>query len=752
MIGTFPGKLALVEGDEVDVDLEIAGGRLRLTTGVSEIGAWPLDACLVTALPTGAYELTLDGERVAFSPDHPDAFSAVVARMAPVEPPPPSTGYDLEAALDQVLGGDASYEVPGLVEESAAEIAVTLEALFATAYPDYEIDEDVDEPLDAHPESDLGVASEPIVEPPSVPTPPPSIIEVVEEVVESDPAPLPDPIPSPPAVAGDAGFDLWSATPAGEEEIDESVEPLVDVSSWVGEVQDVPVWTPPPVAEDDGTEPEPLEEAEPVGEVDPLDRVDPIRIESPFPERSELGARWRPGSVEAGEDPEDGEVFDVAEGDDDAAGTGFDTSDSDVYRADEPDDVGLPEAWRIDELVDVADDADDDVAADDLSDAVDDLAADGDTPDGGYRPPTGRNGGFGTGGPPGGWQERPAPRSPDFGGDSAYPERGLRRGSEFDLEGAAASAGYSMPGDQVEMEEVVERIPARRGMGGIFSKSAGERFSAVSGALRDQPELDEDDDLGSVADQILASQEQLRSGSKVVRFTPALVKKVTIGLVILTIVGGFVLITPTVIGFLVDRVQSEVEVASPATTVPSGGSTVAPTPSTTVPENETTTGGIAVVDSRPVFELDAAGFVDRWNDTGSRVAESLVIDDVPAVGAFGLGFTRFLGMEGVVDDGGLMDSYTVVVDPLGDPQDDQLGIQAFGVAINVAEPEATGPELSSILLDMGLDVANPVVEGLGGSTARNGVIYALEYDEERQLIRLTVSAGSSSSQPEDPTP
>jgi hypothetical protein len=155
MIGTFPGKLALVEGDEVDVDLEIAGGRLRLTTGVSEIGAWPLDACLVTALPTGAYELTLDGERVAFSPDHPDAFSAVVARMTPVEPPP-ATGYDLEAALDQVLGGNVSYEVPGLVQESEAEIAVTLEALFATAYPDYEIDDEADGIADAEPRRCIG--------------------------------------------------------------------------------------------------------------------------------------------------------------------------------------------------------------------------------------------------------------------------------------------------------------------------------------------------------------------------------------------------------------------------------------------------------------------------------------------------------------------------------------------------------------------------------------------------------------------
>ncbi|MGF1665746.1 MAG: hypothetical protein ACFCVC_05685 [Acidimicrobiia bacterium] len=737
MIGTFPGKLALVEGDEVDVDLEIAGGRLRLTTGVSEIGAWPLDACLVTALPSGAYELTLDGERVAFSPDHPDAFSAVVARMTPVEAPPPAAGYDLEAALDQVLGGNASYQVPGLAEESAAEIAVTLEALFATAYPDYEIDEETDDEVVTAVYADLYAAPEPAVDPTSAPSPsqPDPSQPEIDEVLASEPDPVPvtDPITAPPAVAGDAGFDLWSGAPTAPPEAESdhpAVAPSFDVSGWVGEDQDVPVWTPSHVAE-----------AGVAGVAD----VDPIEIETPLPARSELGARWRPGAVED---------------DEDVAATGFGSSDHE-YQADEPEDVDLTDSWRASHLLEGTEQVpeaveallDQDVDPDDtvVDHESDDVPDNEDMPGGGraHPAPNGRNGGFGTGGSPGGWQDRPAPRSPDFGGDGAYPERGIRRGSEFDLEGAAASAGYSTPGDQVEMEDVVERIPARRGMGGIFSKSAGERFSAVAGAIRDQPELDEDDDSVSVADQILASQEQLRSGSKVVRFTPALVKRITIGLVIFSIVAGFVLITPTVIGFLVDRVQAEAEVEVPATTIPAGG-TVAP--STTVPEDETTTGGIEVVDSRPVFELDSAGFVDRWNDTGSRVTDSLVIEDAPAVGAFGLGFTRYLGLEGMVGDGGLIDSYTVVVDPLGDPQDDQLGIQAFGVAINVAEPEATGPELSSILLDMGLDVGNPVVEGLGGSTSRNGVTYALEYDDQRQLIRLTVSSGDSALQPETSTP
>lgn len=737
MIGTFPGKLALVEGDEVDVDLEIAGGRLRLTTGVSEIGAWPLDACLVTALPTGAYELTLDGERVAFSPDHPDAFSAVVARMAPVEPPAPTTGYDLEAALDQVLGGNASYQVPGLVEESAAEIAVTLEALFATAYPDYDLDAEVDAQVDDEvtADGDGDPAPESVVEPDSSKSTSPVGDAIVDH---PDPPSSPDPVTPSPEVPHDDHPDIWSGSPESleQDEDDQGAEPLVNVSGWVREEHDVPVWSPTAAAEDAGAV------------------ADPVAIESLPVDRSALGARWRPGAFEA--DVAD-DIHEVSDENIEAAaeGAGLDRSDDELYRSDEPRDVGLPSSRWVSDLLEAAvpepvetsfDQEIDDETDDEIQGEVDIGGEDG------QRPFRGRGGGFGRGGSPDDWRERPAPRSPDFGGDGVHPDRGFTRGTEFDLEGAAASAGHSMPGDDVEMQDAVERIPARRGMGGIFSKSAGERFSAVAGAIRDQADLDEEDESVSVADQILASQEQLRAGSKVVRFTPALVKKITIGLIIVSIVAGFVLITPTVIGFLVDRVQTEAEIASPSTTVPGSDSAVASTPSTTTPQNQTTTGGIEVVDARPVFELDSAGFVDRWNDTGSQVTELLVIGEAPPVGAFGLGFTRYLGLEGVVGDGGLVESYTVVIDPLGDPADDQLGIQAFGVAINVAEPEATGPELSSILLDMGLDVGNPVVEGLGGSTSRNGVTYALGYDGQRQLIRLTVTSADAGTQPESPTP
>ena len=38
MNGTFPGRIVLVEGDEVDVDLQISDEKIRLATPFAEIG------------------------------------------------------------------------------------------------------------------------------------------------------------------------------------------------------------------------------------------------------------------------------------------------------------------------------------------------------------------------------------------------------------------------------------------------------------------------------------------------------------------------------------------------------------------------------------------------------------------------------------------------------------------------------------------------------------------------------------------
>jgi hypothetical protein len=724
MIGTFPGKLTLVEGDEVDVDLEIAGGRLRLTTGVSEIGSWPLDACLITALATGGYELTLDGEHVSFVPDHPDAFSAVVAAMTPVQTiqvpqhrPPDDGGYDLEAALDQVLGGNEDYEVPGLAEESVDDIAVTLEALFATAYSDFDEVEDVEPQADADADAEPSVAQEsefafdeaPVHEiPDDVAVHEAPVDDTTVEVASVDEVPAREFEEPSPFAASSPG---WLDIDAGES--DDAVAPEV----WLGPESSSSIVETGPFHEAHGTSEDvpsldlPAADLEPelpeVGDLwtadSPAESVMEIADDQAVGpgsfDRDQLGARWRPGHDQDEESAED-------------LSSDFD----DGHLGEEPESSG----WQPEQPSD---------------------------------PPR-----FGRPRP----SLRPAANTSDptdFGGSgnggSMPPRDAYVRDSGFDLEGAAASAGHG-PGDDIETiddELLAERVPARRGIGGMFSKSAGERFSAVSGAMRERTdgEVDSsDDDELSVADQIIASQEQLRSGSKMVRFTPAVVKRVTIGLIIAFVISGLILISPTVIAFLVDRVESTAQQPPVPTTLPEAATTVPTTPPTTIPAEDAANPGDAITPvATSVFELSGPEFAERWNSTARAVSSSLAITSPPSSGAFGLGFTRYAGLEGVVGGTGNIDRYTVVVDPLGDPQDDQLGIQALGVAITVAEPESTGADLRQTLLDMGLDVTSPDVEGLGGSLNRGEVSYELVYDEGRQLIRLTVSRQGAEEQAGD---
>src|SRR5665811_1413430 len=86
MTGTFPGRIVLVEGDEVDIDLQMGAGKIRLATPFAEIGAWDMDAVEITPRPDGSFELAVDEDVVTFFPNDPSAFEAVIDE--PVATPP----------------------------------------------------------------------------------------------------------------------------------------------------------------------------------------------------------------------------------------------------------------------------------------------------------------------------------------------------------------------------------------------------------------------------------------------------------------------------------------------------------------------------------------------------------------------------------------------------------------------------------------------------------------------------------------
>ncbi len=770
MIGTFPGKLALAEGEEVDVDLEIAGGRLRLTTGVSEIGSWPIESCEITPAE-GGYRLTLDGEGVSFRPDHPDAFAAVAGGMASTETPPTApraasagastSAFDLEAALDQVLGGGEDYTsiVP---DESADDIAVTLEALFATAYPEFDTDEDdfADQPSDTSTaDSDADdrdrVASTPDVSAQGAAEPDEAVARVegadhiagaeVEVVANASDEPADaessvsvfDTTASSSETAPEASDDWLQPSIDADHTADPAVDEraAIDASGWSHASTEVPEWEPQAAA--DPTVEDAEEDVEKAFDIENLDRLLGVSGGAEHGD-TEYGAADPAGDTAHPGDFDDVDALLDASREDSQEAI---ASEDAIYHAEEPD-------------LDVASEVEPDALADAIGfDLSSRAAADAPHVD----------------------DVEPAVSETDIehvryeAEAPAYRDRveaeevadALNPAASFDLDGAVSGVGYAEP---VEVEEPDVESAAARRSSGMFSKTATERFASVAGAMRDRAAAGGDGGVGgdggndeaddgemSVADQIMASQEQLRSGAKVRRFTPALVKKLTIGFVILFVIAGIALSTPAIIRYLADQVTDE-QAQPPATTLPQA-TTVPSTPgegavtTTTVDEQGSTDGEVPSFVAAPVLDLGSADFVERWDSIAGRVSSQILIGrEIPA-DTSGLGFTEFLGLEWSFDDDGTLAWYRLVLDPRGDATDDALGLQALGVAINVAEPDLSGSDLRTVMAELGLDVEDPTLD-LDGSVVRDGARYRLQYEEGRGLITMTIESASAAASDE----
>ena len=141
------------------------------------------------------------------------------------------------------------------------------------------------------------------------------------------------------------------------------------------------------------------------------------------------------------------------------------------------------------------------------------------------------------------------------------------------------------------------------------------------------------------------------------------------------------------------------------------------------------------------FDLTSEGFVERWNETAARVSPSLRFRSSLPAGDFEVGFSAYIAMIGSGQSGGI-GAYTLEIDPTGPSSSDQLGIQALGLAIAVADPTLEPSERAAVLGEMGLNVRDPELGGLDGTTTRNGVDYRLVFDSEDVVLRLTVAPRS----------
>ncbi len=245
------------------------------------------------------------------------------------------------------------------------------------------------------------------------------------------------------------------------------------------------------------------------------------------------------------------------------------------------------------------------------------------------------------------------------------------------------------------------------------------------------------DDEGWVSEDIIESQRSLRDSKSIRRFTSANLKKAAI-------VGGALALVG-VVAWQAPGVIASASFGSSFSTEETTTTTVAPTTTTTTsaPANTPTTTGTSTtvtVAETGVFSGSSNGFVDAWNAIGGPISPALRFPAYLPAGESDTDFTKYISISTVVDPSGVLESFTLSIDPSGPGNSDALGINCLGVVFAVTEPGLDGSGRKAALASLGFDVERPKLEGVDGEVVRAGIDYVLVYDNE--MLTLTVSPAS----------
>lgn len=299
------------------------------------------------------------------------------------------------------------------------------------------------------------------------------------------------------------------------------------------------------------------------------------------------------------------------------------------------------------------------------------------------------------------------------------------------------SVDESLDGEY-SVEEVGSDIRARFGTG-----SALDRLSEAIGSLKASG--GEEYTLGpnTVAEDVIVTQRSLRDKRlrEVARGKQLKVAAITMSVV--GVVTLLALLAPQALDFVRSyEGGAELPPTLPVTeTTVVATTTVADTTTPTIVPGDATLDDAGGVGSPggTIFDRPAPEFVATWNAIGDPVSAVLRFATNPLLGPFQQQFTPYLRFLGEVEPGGTVAGFSLVVDPTGPAEHDRLGMQALGVAIATVDPSRSPAGRASLLLDLGLNVRQPILEGIDGTVTDNGIVYRLVYDPEAILLTFTVT-------------
>lgn len=297
--------------------------------------------------------------------------------------------------------------------------------------------------------------------------------------------------------------------------------------------------------------------------------------------------------------------------------------------------------------------------------------------------------------------------------------------------------------EELDLEDAAEEQDER-----IGDRSALGRISAVIGSLRSSGEEHEgEDDDGvyhvgpnTVATDVLETQRNLREHQLKEMAKTKWLKWGGMAVATTAVIALFAFLTPRAIDFLQSYESDiapppEVETTAPPTAPSVAGADTAPDDTgVTTPE------ALPIgAEADTIFDRSSPEFITSWDAAGGAIDAVLMFDGFPQLGAFEEQFTPYLRMNGIVQPDGTLDQFTLVIDPTGPAEYDRIGIQALGVAIATVDPERSPEGRASLLGELGLNVRQPLLEGVDGAAESAGIAYTLFYDAAANLLTLTVS-------------